>query len=91
MSLSRTSLSSDVFNNKIYCIGGANRYNNYYFATNECYDVSSDIWESKEDMPVGESNLGITCVNNMIFCIGGSNSSNTYIDTNYCYIIENDN
>ena len=91
MSLSRTSLSSGVVNNKIYCIGGANRYNNYYFATNECYDVSSDTWESKEDMPISESNLGITCVNNMIFCIGGTNSSAIYLDTNYCYIIENDN
>ena len=42
-------------------------------------------------MPVGKCGFGLACVNNMIFCIGGSNSSNTYIDTNYCYIIENDN
>ena len=42
-------------------------------------------------MPIVSSTFGLACINNMIFCIGGSNSSATYLDTNYCYIIENDN
>ena len=91
MSISRTSLSSVVVNNKIYCIGGVNRFNSQYFEINECYNISNDTWGSKTNMTVGKSRFGIACVNNMIFCIGGSNSSYTYIDTNYCYIIENDN
>lgn len=91
MTTSRSNLKSEVINNKIYCIGGHNAWNNIYYALNECYDPSTDTWESKTDMPIESCTFGLSCVDNMIFCIGGSNSANTYLDTNYCYIIENDN
>lgn len=59
------------FNDKVYAIGGCDRY--YYEATNhvERYDTVSKAWEMLSPMPTARWGAGAAVLNNMIYVVGG--------------------
>ena len=87
MTEARMGLTSQSYNNKIYCIGGYNE-NNYY-NTNYCYDLISNIWEEKEPMPTARAYLCSGIVNDNIYCFEGYNGIDT-LSVNQCYNILTD-
>jgi len=66
-------------NNLFYVIGGS------YLATNEAYDVSSNIWSTKAQMPTGRENMAGGAVNGIIYVMGGLVSTPAAIATNEAY------
>ena len=66
MTTARSSLTSSVVNNKIYCIWWWN--GSIFLNTNEEYDPSTNTWSTKT-MHIGRSNLTSSVVNNKIYCI----------------------
>ena len=70
-------LTSQIYNGKIYCIGGivngANSIN-----TVSIYDIVSNTWTTGTTMPTSRYCLTSQLYNGKIYCIGGCISGNTY-------------
>jgi N-acetylneuraminic acid mutarotase len=56
-------------NGKIFVIGGRN--DNENLVNNEVYDIFTDTWSVKADMPTARSSFSIAVYQNKIYCIGG--------------------
>jgi len=56
-------------NGEIYVIGGYNENGN--LANNEVYNIFSDTWSTKMDMPTPRSSFSIFVYQNKIYCTGG--------------------
>lgn len=69
MLTSRIYATSNVYNGKIYCIGGLNTV---AVASNECYDIATDTWSTKASLPTASYGLTSQIHGNMIYCLAGS-------------------
>ena len=67
MSSGRSEMVSEVFNGKIYVIGGSPNGNKV-----EEYDPTTDTWTTKTNMPSSRSNMVSEVVNGKIYVIGGA-------------------
>ncbi|EDY84692.1 kelch repeat protein [Verrucomicrobiia bacterium DG1235] len=65
----RHSLSSVSFGGNIYTIGGANGYP--IVPVVEVYDPTTDLWESRAEMPTARQDTAVAVVDGKIFVIGG--------------------
>jgi len=74
MPTERHGFAVGVVNNKIYAIGGWNKFANSWLTTVQEYDPQTDKWTSKKSMPTARRWLGVGVVNNKIYAIGGSNN-----------------
>ena len=89
MTTHRANLSSSVVDNKIYCIGGGE--NSSVFDTNECYDPLTNSWTTKSSIKTTLKESIAETVGNCIYIIGGRNNDSYLLNTNYCYMPNNDN
>lgn len=89
MPTSRLSLVSSTVNDKIYCIGGYN--SSVVYDVNEEYNPSMDTWTTKTNIGTPLSRTNAEVVNNCIYIIGGKDDNSYYLNTNYCYMPNNDN
>jgi N-acetylneuraminic acid mutarotase len=93
MPTARGTMPGCAINGKIYVFGGTNGgasgWNHY--KTLEVYDIASNSWEKKADMPESRSHLAGCVFNNKIFALGGSqvNLTKTYSNM-FSYDIETD-
>jgi len=86
----RNSFAMAVYQNKIFTLGGnlAWTQEDGYIASNsiEVYDPSTDMWETKEPMPVNRSTVGAGIIDGKIHLIGNQThqvydiASGTWID-----------
>ena len=65
----RNNIGGALVNNVIYAIGGY--YNSAWYNTNLAYDIVTNSWTTKAQMPTGKQDFGIAVVNNIIYTIGG--------------------
>ena len=83
MPTARSGFAIAVYDNLIYCIGGAVG-NNQYVGNNEVYNPSTDTWQTKASMPTPRADLSACVVNGKIYLIGGqvySSISPYYVET----------
>jgi N-acetylneuraminic acid mutarotase len=82
MPTARGTMPACELDGKIYVFGGSNGgisgWNHY--DTLEVYDITSDSWSTKQDMPFSRSHLTGCVLNNKIFALGG-----TQINQNMSY------
>ena len=80
-----------VYQNKIFCIGGAvgfsvdertGFYSYIVSGVNEVYDIITNTWETKESLPYAEMKLQAQVVDAKIYVVGGAST--------YVYDPEND-
>lgn len=89
MPTDRISLVSSTVNNKIYCIGGNN--SSVIYDINEEYNPFTDTWTTKANIETPLNKANAEVVNNCIYIIGGKDDNSYYLNTNYCYMPNNDN
>jgi N-acetylneuraminic acid mutarotase len=82
MPTARGTMPACELDGKIYVFGGSNGnasgWNHY--ATLEVYDIATDNWSTKQEMPASLSHLTGCVLNNKIFALGG-----TQVDQNMTY------
>jgi N-acetylneuraminic acid mutarotase len=61
----RSDFCVEVYEDKIYCIGGAGG------GVNEVYDPAADTWETREPMPTPRTSFATVVCNDRIYVIGG--------------------
>lgn len=80
----RSAFSMVALNNKIYIIGGDSnivQYNNHYPVPYvEEYDVATNIWSLKANMPTSRFYCVANVVNDKIFILGGAISFNSQLN-----------
>jgi N-acetylneuraminic acid mutarotase len=82
MPTARGTMPACALDGKIYVFGGSNgnASNWNHYATVEMYDIETNTWSAKKDMPFSRSHLSGCVLNNKIFALGG-----TEIDKNMSY------
>ena len=80
----RYCLTASSVMDKIYYIGGFTGSGSGYLSTNECYDPSTNIWDTKKNANTPKHLHTSSVVGNKIYCISGYGSAGT-LTTNECY------
>jgi len=71
MPTARYYLTSQIYNGKIYCIGG---YGSGVLNKVEIYDIASNTWTTGTNMTTARYELTSAIYNGKIYCIGGYNA-----------------
>jgi len=73
MPTSRWMFGTALVNNKIYVMGGNINpgFQAHSIATVEEYDIATDTWAQKADMPLDRTTMAVVAVNDKIYVIGG--------------------
>jgi len=69
----RMGLDANVVNGKIYLIGGGDAagFSIFNFGENEVYDPATDMWTTKEPIPIPVHDYASAVLDNKIYVIGG--------------------
>lgn len=97
MPTARQHIDCGIYENKIYVIGGLDSWIDPDSGTitkkNEVYDIASNTWSVKTQIPSLRNNPAIVIVDSLIYVIGGGGSETniwTNIATVECYNVKTD-
>lgn len=95
MPTARQHIDCGVFENKIYVIGGLDSWIDPDSGTiskkNEVYDIASNTWSEKAEIPSLRNNPAIVALDSLIYVIGGGGSETniwTNLATVECYNVK---
>ncbi|MGD1836431.1 MAG: Kelch repeat-containing protein [Nitrososphaeraceae archaeon] len=85
MEIPRTEVSATMLDNKIYVIGGFDKFGNVV-DTVERYDINSDSWTTVSPLPLPLHHTASATFNGSIYVIGGY--TNNWIPTNNLFVFD---
>lgn len=78
--------NSQIYNDKIYVIGG---YNNTAYNINSCYDITTGTWSTKAPLTTSRALFCSAIYNGKIYCFSGLRNGTVIAETE-CYDIATD-
>ncbi len=97
MPTGRQHIDCGIYENKIYVIGGLDTWidpdSGIISKKNEAYDIATNTWSEKSEIPSLRNNPAIIIVDSLIYVIGGGGSETniwTNIATVECYNVKTD-